>query len=147
MQRAHSALFRASDRYLRDKAGLSSSQHAVLLALMKRDGLPISEIAEQLNLGKSSLTGLIDRMSASGLVHRKRSTQDARVLTVHLEKEGRQLVEATLAGTRKINNQLLEPFSPGERETIAQFLTHLAENADKIVCANATAKTKERVSS
>jgi len=148
MQRAHSALFRAADRYLQAKAGLSSSQHAVLLALTKNDGLPISVIASQLNLGKSSLTGLIDRMSSKGLVRREQSRNDARSFAVHMEDEGRSLVEATLNGTKQINRELLEPFSPEERATIGRFLEHLAHNADDVVSMNTskTPKSKERTS-
>ncbi|GAB5482610.1 MAG: MarR family winged helix-turn-helix transcriptional regulator [Parasphingorhabdus sp.] len=145
MQRAHSALFRAADRYLKSKVGLSSSQHAVLLALTKNDGMPISVIASQLNLGKSSLTGLIDRMSSKGLVRREQSEKDARSFSVHIEDEGRMLVEATIKGTKRINRELLSPFSIEERATIGRFLEHLAHNAGDIVRMNPskTSKSKE----
>jgi DNA-binding MarR family transcriptional regulator len=145
MQRAHSALFRAADRYLKSEAGLSSSQHAVLLALAKNDGLPISVIANQLNLGKSSLTGLIDRMSSKGLVRRQQSQKDARSFSVFIEDEGRLLVEATLEGTKRINRDLLAPFSIEERTTISRFLVHLSQNADDIVrmTPSKTPKSKE----
>lgn len=143
IQRAHSALFRSADRALKEQAGLSSAQQAILFLLNLRDGAPITAIADQLKMGKSSLTGLIDRMSESGLVERRPSLRDGRSLEVFILPEGKRAVEATLAGTRKINAELLAPFSAEEREVIARFLTHVSDNAETIVSShiNATIST------
>lgn len=100
---------------------------------MMKDGVPISSIAAQLRMGKSSLTGLIDRMEASGLVHRKPSDKDARSIEVFLRKEGRALAKRTVQGTRKANAELLAPFSEAERQIIARFLTHVSSEATTII--------------
>ncbi len=144
MQKAHSALFRAADRFLGEEVGLTSSQHAVLLILVKRDGLPISAIAKELNMGKSSLTGLIDRMSKKGLVSRQQSAADARSFEIHIEDHGRQLVKATLPGTKRINSDILATFSAQEQSTIEKFLEHLANNADDIVATQSLKNPQER---
>ena len=144
MQKAHSSLFRAADRFLGEEVGLSSSQHAVLLILMKDDGVPISAIARELSMGKSSLTGLIDRMEKRGLVSRRQSPVDARSVEIHIEDHGRDLGQATLSGTRRINRSILEPFSDQEQKTIEKFLNHVASNADDIVAAQSPAIHKEK---
>ena len=54
LQKAHSALFRAADHALKQRLGLTASQQAVLFILTKDDGKPISAIAEELKMGKSS---------------------------------------------------------------------------------------------
>jgi DNA-binding MarR family transcriptional regulator len=136
LQLAHSALFRASDRALKEQAGLSSAQQAVLFVLSLRDGAPITAIADQLKMGKSSLTGLVDRMSDSRLVERRPSARDGRSLEVFILPEGQRLISATLAGTKKINADLLAPFSAEEREVIARFLTHVSDNAEAIVSSH-----------
>jgi DNA-binding MarR family transcriptional regulator len=133
IQLAHSALFRAADRALKALAGLSSAQQAVLFVLTLRGSAPITAIAEQLKMGKSSLTGLIDRMSENGLVERRPSPSDGRSLEVFILPDGKRAVEATLAGTRKINAELLAPFSEDERAVIERFLQHVSENAETIV--------------
>ncbi|MFC3117754.1 MarR family winged helix-turn-helix transcriptional regulator [Jhaorihella thermophila] len=71
LQVAHSALFRAADKRSRRMAGLTTTQIAILLILRKSDGLPISALAAQLAMGKSSLTGLIDRLADKRLVERR----------------------------------------------------------------------------
>lgn len=113
---------------------------------MKRDGAPISDIADQLKMGKSSLTGLIDRMTDKGLVHRRQSVEDARSFEVFIERSGRRAVEATLPTTKKINAALLEPFSSEERAVIERFLRHVSDNAETIVATNTQTQSKERIS-
>ena len=144
LQKAHSALFRASDRALKQQVGLTASQQAVLFILSKADGQPISAIAAQLKMGKSSLTGLIDRMELRGLVRRHQSVADGRSIEIFITGSGRELVEATLSGTRRINAALLEPFSTNERATIERFLKHVSDQADPIVQTHARHEMLER---
>ncbi len=144
IQLAYSALFRAADRALQANVGITASQQAVLFVLMQQDGAPITAIAEQLRMGKSSLTGLIDRMSAKGLVTRRQSPADARSYEVFIEDAGRQLVHATLASTKKINASLLKPFSNEECAVIERFLKHVSENAEEIVISQTASLLRER---
>ena len=146
VQQAHSALFRACDHALKEHIGLTASQQAVLFFLMRRDGAPISAIADALRMGKSSLTGLIDRMANRGLVRRQQSAEDGRSFEIFIEDAGRRIAEATLPGVRHINAGLLEPFSMEERAVIERFLNHVSDNAEAIVASRAKAKFRERTS-
>ncbi|MBQ07259.1 MAG: MarR family transcriptional regulator [Roseobacter sp.] len=133
LQIAHSALFRAADRRTRNKIGLTTSQLAVLLILSRRDGQPISDLSSTLAMGKSSLTGLVDRMCAKGLVRRSPSPVDGRVIHVYLEQPGRAVLEQGAGEISQFNAALLAPFPAEEQVIIERFLTHLADNADGIV--------------
>ena len=144
IQQAHSALFRAADHALQENVGLTTSQQAVLFVLMRRDGTPITTIADELRMGKSSLTGLIDRMSAKGLVTRRQSPTDARSYEVFIEDAGRELVHDTLASTKKINTSLLQPFSAKECAVIERFLRHVSDNAEEIVRSQSTSSVRKR---
>ncbi|OAN95639.1 MarR family winged helix-turn-helix transcriptional regulator [Sulfitobacter geojensis] len=135
LQIAHSALFRAADHRTRNQIGLSTTQLAVLFILSRTDGQPISEISKTLAMGKSSLTGLVDRMCAKGLVRRSPSQADGRVINIYLEQLGRDALEEGARETKKFNTALLAPFSDAEQDIIGRFLTHLAENADDIINA------------
>ncbi|MEO1087154.1 MAG: MarR family transcriptional regulator [Acidobacteriota bacterium] len=138
LHQAHSALFRAADQTLRQKEGITAAQHGVMLVLSVRDGVPISTIAEELRMGKSSLTGLVDRMSKAGLVRRAPCADDGRVTRIYLEPAGRRLLERTAGHVKGYNEALLEPFSADERRTIHRFLSHVAEEADAIVGGEAS---------
>ncbi|WP_163851274.1 MarR family winged helix-turn-helix transcriptional regulator [Pseudooceanicola aestuarii] len=133
VQVAHAALFRAADHRIRSRVGLSTSQLAVLFILARKDGLPISEVSRILSMGKSSLTGLVDRMCARGLVRRAPSERDGRITQLYLCAPGRALLAQGGAETRRFNAALLAPFSAHEQQVIDRFLTHLTENADSII--------------
>ena len=133
LQVAHSALFRAADQHTRKEAGLTTTQVAVLFILSKRDGQPIGDIAKALGMGKSSLTGLIDRMSAAALVERRGAKVDGRMALIFLTPNGRQLAEDAKHKTKAFNAALLKPFSESEIAVISRFLKHLSDNAESII--------------
>ena len=133
LQVAHSALFRAADRRTRQAVGLTTSQFAVLFVLSQSDGQPISEIAKRLAMGRSSLTGLVDRMVERGLVARIASPRDGRVTNIHLEESGAQILARAKQETKHFNAALLAPFSDQEQLVIQRFLTHLVDHADEII--------------
>ena len=133
LQVAHSALFRAADKHTRQEAGLTSTQIAVLFLLSRKDGQPIGDLARALGMGKSSLTGLIDRMSSRSLVERRQAKGDGRMSIVFLTPDGQQLADAAKGKTKAFNTQLLKPFSDAEIEIIGRFLKHISENAEPII--------------
>lgn len=133
IQIAYSALFRAADRRTRTMIGLTTSQFAVLFVLSQSDGQPISEIAKRLSMGKSSLTGLVDRMAERGVVCRRPCPNDRRVTNIYLEPEGRAVLQQGKAETKRFNKALLDPFDESEQQVIHRFLSHLAGNADAII--------------
>src|SRR6201995_6156515 len=53
---------------LLDRLGLTYPQYMVMLALWERDGVPLKEIGERLFLDSGTLTPLLKRLEAAGLV-------------------------------------------------------------------------------
>jgi DNA-binding MarR family transcriptional regulator len=80
------------DRALRP-LGVTRSQWWVLAYLSREDGMPQVVLADQLDVGKVALGGLIDRLEASGLVERRLDQTDRRVKRVFLTRKGTELVE------------------------------------------------------
>lgn len=78
---------------LLDRFGLTYSQYLLMVALAARDGQTVSELGEQLFLESNTLTPLIKRLEAAGLVSRRRDTQDERVVRVSLTEEGRRIID------------------------------------------------------
>lgn len=132
LQQAHSALFRAADKVLRAKQGLTASQQAILFLLKSKGPMPSTDIASALSMGNSSVTGLVDRMIAKGFVSRCTSQSDGRVTLISLEDQGAALCDAALPMVSNINGALLAPFSEPEQQTIKAFLDHVRENAADI---------------
>ena len=71
--------------------GLTYPQYIALLALWEQDGVTVSHLGERLQLDSGTLTPLLKRMEAQGLVARLRDVQDERRVLVTLTAAGRKL--------------------------------------------------------
>lgn len=71
--------------------GLTYPQYLVMLVLWERDGLMVSELGERLFLDSGTLTPLLKRLEAAGLIARIRALDDERRVHVTLTAAGRRL--------------------------------------------------------
>lgn len=71
--------------------GLTHPQYLVMLALWERAPLSVKDLAGLLQLEPATLSPLLKRLEAAGLVERRRGTADERSLAVTLTDDGRAL--------------------------------------------------------
>lgn len=76
---------------LLDKLKLTYPQYLVMLALWEHEGLMVSELGERLSLDSGTLTPLLKRLEANGLVSRLRDVADERRVHITLTAAGRKL--------------------------------------------------------
>ncbi|CAN7482026.1 MarR family transcriptional regulator [Bosea sp. LjRoot9] len=74
-----------------DGLGVTYTQYLVLGALWEKDGLTIGAIGERLALEPSTITPAVKRLEAAGFLTRRRSTEDERLVEVHLTQKGMSL--------------------------------------------------------
>lgn len=72
-----------------DGMGITYPQYLVLNVLWEQDGRRINEIAARLDLDPSTITPLVKRIEAAGLVNRTRRLDDERSVQVTLTPRGR----------------------------------------------------------
>ncbi|MEX6502740.1 MarR family winged helix-turn-helix transcriptional regulator [Pseudomonas zhanjiangensis] len=82
--------------------GLTYPQYLAMLVLWEGDGITVGEISNRLLTDPGSLTPLLKRLEAEGLLRRVRSTADERVVQLHLTDNGRALHERAKAIPRCI---------------------------------------------
>jgi DNA-binding MarR family transcriptional regulator len=117
----------AFDRCLRP-LNVTRSQWWVLAYLSREDGMTQSQLAEELDLGKVAIGGLIDRLEKSGLVRREADASDRRVNRVFLEPKGKQLITRLRKVSHKLNEQILAGLADGKLETTAATLASMKGN-------------------
>jgi DNA-binding MarR family transcriptional regulator len=78
-------------RKLLRKLDLTYPQYLVMLVLWEHDGVTVSDIGARLFLDSATLTPLLKRLEAGGLVTRTRSAQDERQVVVGLTDAGRAM--------------------------------------------------------
>ena len=71
--------------------GLTEQQWRVLRVLWQCEQIPFRELADLTLIPAPSLVGVVDRMVSSGMVARRRSTTDRRVVFVRGTKKGQAL--------------------------------------------------------
>lgn len=80
-------------RPLLQELGITYLQYLALMVLWEQDSLTVSEIGEHLLLDSATLTPLLKRMEAAGLVSRSRSRADERQVIVSLTETGSAMKE------------------------------------------------------
>ncbi|MCT9819954.1 MarR family transcriptional regulator [Microbacterium sp. W1N] len=86
--------------------GLTHPQYLVMLALWERAPRALGELASELAMEAATLSPLVKRLEAQGLVTRSRSSADERVLQIGLTAVGRDLRAAALRVPEQIMAQV-----------------------------------------
>ncbi|MDE1513875.1 MarR family transcriptional regulator [Vibrio sp. dsl-7] len=84
---AANAVIRAY-RPLLDELDLTYSQYLVLLVLWQQNGINVKDLGAKLHLDSGTLTPLLKRLAAKGMVERRRGRHDERVRELFLTPEG-----------------------------------------------------------
>ncbi|AWN48924.1 MarR family transcriptional regulator [Methylobacterium terrae] len=76
---------------LLDRLGLTYPQYLVLLLLWEQDGQTMKTLGQRLYLDSGTLTPLLKRLEAAGLVRRARDIHDERLMRINLTESGAAL--------------------------------------------------------
>ncbi len=76
---------------LLEPLGLTYTSYITLLCLWEKDNVPVKELGARLFLDSGTLTPLLKKMEAQGLVTRTRGGKDERTVYIELTKEGREM--------------------------------------------------------
>ena len=121
--------------------GSVSLVHLNVLALLEASGpMSMGRLAEALDISVASITGVVDRMEARGLVARRRDSEDRRVVLVHPGAGGRRLFEDIGKRRRKGLAMLLAKLSDSELEGL--LAGHRALRAARLAFAQGAANAK-----
>jgi len=98
IMRAHQILIAELDAMLRPYGITFSRYEALVLLTHARSGaLPLSKIGERLQVHATSVTNVIDRLEAAGLVHREPNPRDGRGTLAVITQAGREVAAKATA--------------------------------------------------
>lgn len=117
----------AFDRCLKPLS-VTRSQWWVLAYLSREDGMTQSQLAEELDLGKVAIGGLIDRLEKTGLIRRQPDDTDRRVNRIFMEPKGKQLINRLRKVSHKMNQQILGGMPDSALEQAALTLDAMKRN-------------------
>ncbi len=112
-----------SERLLRQ--GISMTQLHILHMLERHGQMPMSRLAEVLDVSVSNATGLVDRMEERGLVARTRVPEDRRVVLVQVSPAGVAMLGDAEALRDDVLRRVLLRIDPTHLADIACAMTDL----------------------
>lgn len=129
--RAHASLAKRLENRLEREHGLQLSSYEVLQHLMDAPAgkMRMCDLAEHVQLSRSGLTRLVDRLERDELLSRCTCQHDARGAYACLTDDGRERLEAA-RGTHRavVREHFLSHFSESELEALGQMWERVAAN-------------------
>lgn len=126
--RASKAFRGATDTALR-RHGLHLGQNLVLAALWEEDGRTPGAIAAAVHVTTPTIVKMANRMTAAGLLTRRRDTEDNRLVRLYLTDAGRALQEPVEQELLLLEKRLTAGLSGEEVRGLLAALTRVSDNA------------------
>jgi len=105
--------------------GLSIIGFQVLALLEMHGAMPMSRLADELDVALPNATGIIKRMAERELVERTHGEEDRRVVRVALTDAGRELIGEMEAGRRQRMNALIGALNAGQQRRLLRAVKDL----------------------
>ena len=111
---------------LLDELNLTYTQYIAMMVLWQQKELTVKELGEALYLDSGTLTPLLKKMEAQGLVLRKRNAADERSVIITITEDGEKLRERAAAIPEKMGGCL--PLSKEEGKELYRLLYKILAN-------------------
>lgn len=121
-------------RFLNQKVAernITPVQAMVLGFLNEEDGITASELGKRTELDSATMTGIVDRLEAAGLVERRGHPADRRSIEIHLTKRGRTLADGTVRLIVEANREFLNILTEREQEELRAAIRKLRDRANR----------------
>lgn len=120
LRRATRALTQLYDSALAD-AGVKVTQFSVLRAIERNEPAPITVLADDLDLDRTTLTRNLLPLQRDRLVTLAAGKQDQRVTEVRLTAKGRRAIAAALPLWQQVQGEIAERLGAGRVELIREI--------------------------
>ncbi|WCK54279.1 MarR family transcriptional regulator [Aneurinibacillus sp. Ricciae_BoGa-3] len=112
----------------------------LVLRTLKEERRKISEIAQQVNLSSSTISGIVDRLEAEGYVQRVRDTEDRRIVWVYQTDKAKELKNLVPVLGDSYFDSFLEGISDEETKAILHSLDLLSTHLKEKLCERKSQK-------
>ncbi len=123
-----------ASRFLSQKVSelnVTSVQAMVLGFLDQEDQVTSSELGRRTELDSATLTGILDRLEAAGLIERHENADDRRSIRIHLTQQGKVMSAAATNAIACANQEFLEVLTEEERRDLQGIIKKLRLHAQR----------------
>ena len=123
MHQIHHALFFEECK----EFNITPVQYGLLTALKCSPDLDQHSLGLELGIDRTNAADVLVRLEKRGLVERRRSTEDKRMVLARLTAEGERVTGEMEAAMQRAQDRLLEPLLPQERNAFVTMLIRLID--------------------
>lgn len=105
--------------------GLTAVQAKVISFMYESDVLSPGELSNAASIDNASLTGILDRLEAMGIITRQHNSSDRRAITLRLTDEGQTLAKEVRKRIGPANQEFLANLSDAETAMLKELLQRL----------------------
>jgi DNA-binding MarR family transcriptional regulator len=113
--------------------GVTPTQLSVLKLLHEIGDLSLGTLSKEIRAHNSTVTGIVDRMEAAGLVERARNDADRRVWIIRLTPAGRKVAERARVSPWDVLRDALAELSQPDQEKLTALMRKVASNVQTAV--------------
>ncbi|SDE65000.1 MarR family winged helix-turn-helix transcriptional regulator [Rhodospira trueperi] len=106
--------------------GITAAQWRVLMRIANGLDTTAADLCRSFRYDSGSMTRMLDRLEARGLIHRERRTDDRRVVQVSLTEEGQAIYPRVKRIGVDVLGHYLQGFTPEEVGVLVDLLKRLA---------------------
>jgi DNA-binding MarR family transcriptional regulator len=130
LSRVRSTLWNTVTQHTLAELGITSTQASIMFMLASGRGLAAADIAREYGIDASTVTRLIDRLEAGGLLNRVRSEEDRRVVKLEVTEHGMAIAQRIPDIFTVVLDKLLLGFTPEEVGYLESMLRRILVNVD-----------------
>ena len=111
-----------------EEVNLHKGQPLMLTILYKKDGVPQSILAREMNISPATAGTMVKRLEKVGYVRRRRDSEDERISNVYLTDEGLNIGARLKELQEKMDKIIFNGFSTNEKSIMRGFLNRIIDN-------------------
>lgn len=123
-----------SIRFLAQKVAelnITPVQALVLGFLSDEDRITSSELGKRSELDSATMTGILDRLEAAGLIERQGNPADRRSIKIHLTEQGKALAGEAVRIIAEANREFLAILTEQEQEELRSLIRKLRDQSGR----------------
>jgi DNA-binding MarR family transcriptional regulator len=121
-------------RRLRDQFDVTFPRFDLMAQLDRTpNGMTLGELSGRMMVSNGNVTGLVERLTAQGLIDRRPSPSDRRVQIVSLTAEGRRFFRSMARANGDWIAEVFADLAPGDVEALMRLLAKAKASARKAI--------------
>lgn len=114
---------------------LTSVQFAALHTIDLHPGVDATRLSALIAFDRSTIGDVLDRLAGKGWISRSPAPGDRRVKLIDLTAEGAALLRRVRPVVRRVQERILEPLAPADRDSFVRLLAQLADLHNEVTPA------------